>query len=798
MYRNYLKITWRFLLRSKLYASINVTGLAVGMAVFMLIFLYVRDEISYDTYHNESDNIYRIVSNLTVPDGYFEFASTPPHLGSRLKEDFPEVIDYTRLANLGGVLKVGEKSFRDDRGIYSDPSFFNLFDIPILQKNQDTPLSNPFTIVLTESAAKKYFADEDVLGKTIEIEGIEQPFSIVAVMEDVPANSHFSFDYLISMRTREALDFLREGQWFYLDYYTYLLLPENQRIQELETKLPDFIEKHIGDAQRDAGQTYEFKFQRLADIYLRSSRDVEIGANGNIQYVYIFSLIAIFILVIACVNFMNLSTARASKRAKEIGLRKVVGAVRKQLISQFLMESILISVLSFVLAIVVTMWVLPFFNQIVSKELSMQILFETQTLVFWLALIFVSGFLAGIYPAMVLSRFRPVRVLSSGSPTSSENTLLRKGLVVFQLMISTILIMGTIVINQQLKSMQNQNLGFDKDQILTINFARNNEVLEKMDELRSEFMKNANVANAAFSTFIPSTGASNWYTTYEVTPGEKLNASMYGYLVDYDFIDTYGLEVLVGRGFNKEIPMDVDDAYVINEAAALKIGFENYEDAIGKPINQIGKEGKIVGVIKNFNFKSLHNEVEPLVMQMAPPFLSFMSVRLNSGKALETIGELEETWNSMISSVPFEVAFLDQDLNRRYAAEIRTGEVFTIFSGLAIFIAALGLFALSTLSAEQQRKNISVRRVLGASERGIVYAFAVQFLKLAGVALVVSIPITYWLAESWLNDFSYRIDLGASIFLLGGFITLLVTLLTVSFQSFRLTRLNPAYNLRSE
>lgn len=798
MYNNYLKIALRFLLGSKLYTSINVTGLAVGMAVFMLIFLYVRDELGYDSYHTKSDSIYRVVSNLTTPDSYFEFAVSPPQLGPNLKKDFPEVIEQLRIVKSEGVPKIGEKIFRDDVGVYSEPSFFSLFDIPILEKNRETPLSEPYTIVLTESAARKYFGDKSAVGNAMEIVGIDQTFLVVAIMQDVPSNSHFSFDYLISISTRESLGYLKEGQWFNLDYYTYLLLPENHSVKELVAKLPDFIENHIGEIQRNAGQSYEFEIQRLTDIHLTSHRMVELGANGNIQYIYIYSLIAIFVLIIACVNFINLSTARASKRAKEIGLRKVVGAVRTQLVSQFLLESTLISVFSFILAVILTTISLTFYNGIIDKDLSIRILFEAQTLLFWIALVFISGFLAGIYPAIVLSRYKPIRALKSGTTTNFDYTYLRKGLVVFQLVISTILIMGTIVINTQLQRMQNQNLGFDREQILTINFDGDETVLGKMDELRSEFLKISNVTNAAFSRFTPSTEVGNWYTMYEGTPGETHNASMYGYLVDYNFIDTYGLQILVGRGFDRTIASDIDEAYIINETAARKIGFINYQDAIDKPINQLGKDGKIVAVVKDFNFRSLHNEIEPLVLQLAPRTLSIMSVKLSSGNVLETINDLKETWSSIVPSVPFEVAFLDQDLTRRYSSEIRTSNVFTIFSGLAIFIASLGLFALSTLSAEQQRKSISVRKVLGATQREVIYDFTLQFFKLSCLALIISIPATYLLAEAWLKDFPYRIDVGFSIFLLGGLATIFVTIITVSYQSFRLSKLNPVQNLRSE
>ncbi len=799
MYKNYIKIAMRSLTRSKLYSVINISGLAIGMAVFMLIFLYVKDELSYDDYHKKGNNIYRVVSDLTVPDNFFQFAITPPHLGARLKEDFPEVQDFVRLSRRRGLIKYENQTFKDEAGLYVDPSFFDFFDIPLVNGNKQTTLAEPLTIALTESTAKKYFGEDDPIGKLLEFDGVEQPFAVVAVVQDAPTNTHFEFDYLISMSTKESLGVIQEGQWFFLDYFTYIMLPDGYNTSELQTKLPDFIEKNIGDAQRSAGQTYQFHFQQLKDIHLKSHRDVEIGTNGNMQYIYIFSLIAIFIVVVACVNFMNLSTARSSKRAKEIGLRKVVGAVKRQLVAQFLIESIVITIFAFILALGITVLTLPSFNLIVTKELLASDLFENGMPVFWLTLVLFTGFLAGIYPALVLSNFKPIKVLRSSTTTGRENTLLRKVLVVFQLIISTILIMGTIVISQQLHNMQNQNLGFNKDQMLLIDFAYDQSVQDRMEELREELKKNPVVSNVTFSRYAPSTGVANWYTTFETSPGEMQNASMYGYLVDFDFIDTYGLEMVAGRAFDKKMSTDGEEAFIINEAAAFKIGLENPNDAIGKQIGQFGKQGKIIGVVKNFNFKTLHNEIEPLVMQIEEPqLLSLLSIKLSGSIQLETLESLEDSWDNVISSIPFEAFFLDQELNQRYDAEIRTGKVFAIFSGLAIFIAALGLFALSTLSAEQQRKNISVRKVLGASEGGIVYGFANQFLRLAIIALLISIPAAYLLAESWLENFTYRININLSIFLLGGLAILVITLLTISFQSFRLTRLNPAQNLRSE
>lgn len=800
MYKNYIKIAWRGLVRSKLYSIINIAGMAVAMAVFMLIFLYVTRETSYDRYNDKSDQIHRVVSNLTVPGSYFEFALTPPNLGPSFVRDFPEVLSQVRLTESGGTLHYGEKSFAENSIVYTDQTFFEFFDIPLLQGNPATALTAPFSLILTESAAAKYFEGENPIGKIITMDGVEEPFSVTGVIADVPENTHFNFGMLMSMSTRKAQGSLKdEGQWFHVEYYTYLLFPEGYDPRQLESKLPDFIERNIGDTQRKVKQSYEFEFQKLTDIHLRSHRDAEVGTNGDIQYVYIFSIIALFIVLIACVNFMNLSTSRASQRAKEIGIRKVVGALRRQLIAQFLTESIVISLLSFGLAFLLVLWALPSFNNLIEQEFLFAHLFEGSYALLWPALMLFIGLLAGFYPALILSGFSPISVLKSANASSQSNSLLRKGLVVFQLVISTILIIGTLVINAQLKNMQNQNLGFDQDQLVLMNYAGSSAVIDNMEAIRTELKRNPGVSNVSFSSSGPAMSFGNWYTEYETVGGEIQNASLFGYLVDHDFLETYGLELIAGRGFDRSFETDMDEAFVINEQVLKEMGLTSPVDAIGKKFSQFGKDGKVIGVVRDFNFRPLYSAIEPLVIHLTDPnFYSFISIRLNAGSDVSVLAELEEVWSGMVEAVPFEVSFMNEALNQEYFAEVRTQKILGSFSSLAIFIAALGLFALSTLSADQQRKNISIRKILGAREMDIAYRFSSGFFKLAMVSLFISIPIAYFVSESWLTNFSYRIGFDPVIFILGGAITTAITLLTVSFQSFRITRLNPAQNLRSE
>ena len=796
MFRNYLKTGWRGLVRDRLYSLVNLSGLTVAITVFLLIFLYVQDELSYDRYHPDHENTYRVVSNLTTPGNYFEFALTPPHLGERMQEDFPEVLKQLRLAYFSETLSYGEQSFEEDGGRYADATFFDFFGIPLLQGDTKTALAEPYSIVLTESSAQRYFGDEDPLGKLLQAEGVDQPFVVTGVMAEVPDNTHFDASMLVSMNTREAQETILPGQWFFLDYYTYLKVPEGFNVKALQAKMPDFIEKHIGETQRSVNQSYQFEFQQLKDIHLKSKRDVELAVNGDVQYVRIFSIVAIFILTIACVNFMNLSTARATKRAKEIGVRKVVGAVRRQLVAQFLVESLLISLCAFVLAFSASFLLLDAFNELVSKNLVYTSLFEGVGPYVWMAALTLTGVLAGLYPALFLSGFKPISVLKSSKTVGGGSNFLRKGLVVFQLMISTTLIVGVIVIDRQLFSLQNQNLGFDKERMVVIDY---NGSMEQQEVLKAELSQLAAVKQVSFSRFNPRGGAVNWFTEYEQSPGELVNASMFGALVDFDFMDTYGFELLAGRVHNRNIAMDMDSAYVINEAAVKKMGFEGPEQALGQLVGQNGNLGRVIGVVKDFNFRSLHNEIEPLLIYPTNPmFYNKLSVRIGEGDAVAAMEQIRQVWEQVIPDRELEAAFLNDQLKQYYEAELLTVEVFDLFSDLAIFIAALGLFALSTFTAAQQQKATSVRKVLGASTSRLAMGFVSHFIKLSLLAFAISMPLAWLLAESWLSGFPYRIHLDATMVAFTAVFMLLLTLLAVSFQSWRVARSNPATVLRGE
>lgn len=796
MLRNYLKIGWRGLLRERLYSLINLIGLTVAITVAMLIVLYVKDEASFDNYHQDGDRIYRVASNLTTPGNYFEFALTPPHLGQRMQEDFGGIESHMRLAYFSATVDYEDKSFEETSSLYADPEFFNFFSIPLVQGNADKALAAPYSVVLTEETARKYFGGEGAMGKLLQVEGLKQPLVVTGVMEEVPVNTHFDTDLLVSMSTRVSEEIIRPGQWFYLDYYTYLKLAPDVDVAQISLKMDQFIEKHIGDAQRSANQTYQFDFQNVKDIHLKSHRDVELAVNGHIQYLYIFSTVAIAILLIASVNFMNLSTARATRKSKEVGVRKVVGAVRGQLVSQFLVESSLITFMAGILSLCLVYLVLPPFNQLIDKQLSFELLFSGTMPVYWLVLLVSLAMLAGFYPALFLSRFKPVAALRSAKVVEGNGGWLRRGLVVFQLMISTALIIGVLVINRQLGGIQGKDLGFDKENIVLIDYASGPEMAKI---LRAELSKEPAVKQVSFSRFSPREGAINWFTQYEKEPGQLENASMYGALVDYEFIETYNLELLAGRTFDKSQAMDADSAYVLNEAAVRKIGYESNQAALGQLIGQNGNLGRVIGVVKDFNFRSLHHEIEPMVMYISDPrFYSYISVKTHKGQGLAVMEALEKVWRNVNPDKPFEAAYLNDRLNQYYEGELLTRQIFDIFSKLAIFIAALGLFALSSFIAARQQKAVCVHKVLGAPMAKLSLRFIWQFIKLALIAFAISLPAAWFLADKWLENFTYRTELDLGLIALTSLVMLLITLISVSFQSLRISRANPATILRSE
>jgi len=808
MLKNYFKIAVRNLWKNKGFAAINIAGLAIGLACFVLIALYVVDELSYDRYNTKAGNIYRVDADINFGGNELKLAVSSDPMGAALKKDYPQVEEYTRVYASSGskLIKKGNEFIEEEQVANVDSTFFNVFTVPAINGDTKTALNEPNTVVVSASAAKKYFGSTDVAGKTIEADNT--PYKITAVVEDVPRNSHFILDFYFSMKNADY----QFGNYLSHNFQTYIVLKEGTDYKAFEKNFPQFVDKYIlpqakqfmnissMDEFSKAGNKLEYSLMPLTDIHLHSDRFPELGTNGNIQYVYIFGAVALFILLIACINFMNLSTARSASRAKEVGIRKVLGTERKNLISQFLTESTLMAVVSLLIAVALAWIALPYFNDIAAKSLSISSIFSMRIFPFLVALPFIVGLVAGSYPAFFLSGFKPITVLKGKINTGFKKSALRSGLVVFQFFTSIILIIGTAVIYKQLNYIQTTSLGFNKDQVLIINSAgalRNN-----ADAFKNEVLNMPGVTGATLSSYLPvaSSRSDNTYSK-EAVMDSKNALSMQTWVVDYDYMNTMGMQIIKGRNFSKDFGAD-SSGIILNEAAVKVLG---YDDPIGKKIYTNFQDNSstqnisytIIGVVKDFHYESLRQNIFPLGMRLGQS-TGLASFKVNAKDIQSLVKQVEAKWKTMAPGMPFSYRFMDDAFDNIYRAEQRVGKVAITFSVLAIFIACLGLFGLVTYMAEQRTKEIGVRKVLGASIPNLVTMLSKDFLKLVIIAAVVAFPVAGWAMHTWLQDFAYRINIDWWIFLLAGIIALLIALVTVCFQAVKAAMANPVKSLRTE
>ena len=803
MFKNYLKIALRNLRKHQAYSFINIAGLAVGLACCLLISLYVKEELSYDRYHAKADRIFKVVTDSRSPEKQSKFALTPAPLAETLIRDFPEVETTTRLFTFygEGLVKYGEKRFNQPDIYFGDSTFSAVFSIPLIRGDTKTALARPNTVVLSETAVRKYFGNEEPLGKTLSLND-DFDVQVTGVMGDIPANTHFHCDFLISLTTTRMSrnpSFISN-----INFHTYAVLRHGASPQMLETKFPEAIKKYAASqVAARFGQTYEaytaagnetkWALVPVTDIHLRSNREYEIEPNGNITTVYLFAAIAAIVLLIACINFMNLATARSASRAKEIGVRKVIGSNRLQLLRQFLTESLLLSFLALLAALVLVELFLPTFNQLAGKQIETSFFANAASIAILLGVTLLVGLLAGSYPAFVLSAMHPALVLKGSSPISPSGAWIRRGLVVFQFAISVALIAGTFIVHNQLGFVLNRQLGFEKEQILVVKRAS---VLERQREtFKQKLLQNPDIVNAATSTTLP--GKLFGRSTYHAlgSPAENTYA-MHEIYVDENFLETLSITLSAGRNFSREFATDTS-AVILNEAAAELFG---WTDPLGQSLTQPGDSlwrANVIGVVKNFHFESLHKKIQPLVI-LHQPFYQYLSIRVRSENIAATVQAVEKLWREFIPQQPFEFSFLDQDFDAQYRAEQRTGKIFGIFAALAIFIACLGQFGLASYTIQKRTKEIGVRKVLGASIASIVGLLSKEFVKLVVIAMLIASPLAYIIMNRWLQDFAYRIDIGMLTFVLAGSVALVIALLTVSFQSIRAALANPADALRYE
>jgi len=807
MIRNYIKVALRNLWKNKGYSAINIIGLAAGLATCLLIIMYVWDELSYDKFNEKADRIYRVDSDIKFGGTDMKLAVSSDPMGATLKRDYPQVEQFTRIYASEGrkLIRKGNEYVTEPAIAYVDSTFFDVFSFPLIAGNPKTALNDPNTAVISQSGAKKYFGTEDVIGKVIETNE-KVSFKITALMKDMPHNSHFKFDILLSM---DNVNY-QFGNYLSHNFTTYIVLQKGTDPAIFKSRFRDILDKYLlpqakafmslksMDEFEKSGNYIEYHLMPLTKIHLYSARFPELAPNGDIQSVYIFSAVALFILLIACINFMNLSTARSSNRAKEVGIRKVLGTERKTLIGQFLTESTLVAVIALIIALSITYFILPFFNDVSNKTLQFSNLFDKKFIPFLILIPLVVGVIAGSYPAFYLSSFQPITVLKGKLAAGFKKSNLRSTLVVIQFSTTIILIIATIVVYSQLNYIQTRKLGYNKSQVLIINNidALNNQA----KAFTTEISGYNGINHATLSSFLPVQNSSRSDNTYskEAVMDTKTGLNMQTWDIDEDYLPTMGMELVKGRNFSREFLTD-SNAMIINETTAALLG---YEDPIGKNV-YINDENKnlvpikVIGVVKNFHFESLRQTVGPLCFRLRRS-TGFAIFKINTTDVKSLVSKVESTWKKMAPGMPFSYRFLDESFDEMYRTEQRTGKLAMAFAVLAIIIACMGLFGLATYAAEQRIKEIGIRKVLGASVNNIVEMLSKDFLKLIVISSIIAIPLAWWGMHSWLQDFAYRIDMPWWVFLLAVVIALFIALGTVSFQAIRAALANPVKSLRTE
>lgn len=794
MLKNYIIAAIRNLYKNKGFSIINILGLSIGLASFILITLYVYHERSFDRYHEKADRIFRIVENLrTENEMLFQSTSSPP-MGPTLAHDFPEVQNYVRFTGTGLLVRKGDVSFYEEECYLADSSAFEVFTWPLLKGDVKTALTAPKTVVLTTSTAKKYFGDEDPMGQALEIDG--EQYKVTGVMEEVPENAHFRFDLLVSFSTWSVNNKQYEmSAWFWNGFHTYILLRDENQIEQLRAKMPGFIERNI----EKGGMYYEaLPLQPLTSIYLETPRSWENGKRGSLNNLYILSIIAVFTLLIACFNYVNLATARASRRLKEVGLRKVLGAQRRMLIVQFLGESIFVSVLATLLGFGIAWLVLPAFNNLIESTLSFGIFPHAYYVWGGLAgLALFLGLFSGSYPAFMISGFQPLQIFRPSLGSIFSHQYFRKILVSAQFVISITLVAGTLLIFDQLRLVRSQDLGFQKEATLTLQMSGDNEIRKHLESVKNELLRVEGVTSVAASHTVPGESTTNLYAEIEMQDGKMSPSNINTNFVDHDFLTGYGIDIVAGRNFSRDFKADDTTAFIINETAMKDFGWTS-QNALGKKVNQNGRQGVIVGVMKDFHYRSLHHKIEPLMLTMNFYAYNVLSLKIKSAIIPSVVEGIGKQWKALAPTLPFRYSFLDQDYDKLYKADAQLGKVAGVFSSLAILVGCLGLLGLTSFSVERRVKEIGIRKVLGASAGNVIFMISKEFVALILISFVIAIPVTYYLITKWLENFTDRISIGPFNFIFAGLSVLVIAWLTVSYLSFKAAATNPSQALRSE
>jgi putative ABC transport system permease protein len=800
MFKNYLKIAIRNIRKHKGYAFINIAGLSIGMACCILIVAYIITELSYDKYNENADRIYRIAAEVNIGGFTGTLAFTNAPVGPVLQKDYPEVLNSVRIRPVSKkFVKFEDREFYEDGILYADNSIFDIFTFPMIKGDRETALVTAYSVVLTEDTAKKYFGDDDPIGKFLKFDN-QDDFTVTGVVRNVPRNSHFTFDMLCSYETYFTQNKQARENWFNFNLHTYLLFPENYDYRELEKKFPALVDTYMGKVLKALGGEIKYFLQPLTSIHLHSNLEGEISGNSDVLYVYIFSAIALFILFIACINFMNLATARSATRAKEVGMRKVIGAHKKELIRQFLGESIIYSFFSLLIALILVQLAMPLFRSLSGTELGINYAEMPWLIPCLLGLVLFVGIIAGCYPALFLSSFQPASVLKGSLKSGAANKRFRSILVVAQFIISVTLIIGTGIILNQLNYMKNTNPNFDKENVIFVRII-DQKIQQSLDFVKNELKKIPGVISVAASSAVP--GQNTDVIPYIPEGFQEDNSQLMETIaVDHDFVPTLGIEIADGRNFSTEFTTDKKEAAIINETAVKKFGWDS---PVGKTIKAPGSgfpmrwETKtVIGVVKDFHFSSLHKIIMPLYIDNAPSYADKISIKISPQNTTGTLRLLREKWKEIDPYRPFEYSFLDETFDSQYRPDERLSKIFASFTIFAILIACLGLFGLASFMSEQRTKEIGIRKVLGASVPGIILMLSKNFLKLVIIANIIAWPISYLAMKNWLQNFAYRINIGLWIFILTAALSLCIALLTVSYQSVKASLSNPADAIKYE
>lgn len=798
MFKNLFKIAIRSILKDKSYSAINILGLTIGITCSMFLFMYILDELSYDRYHKNADNIYRIVSNIKEPDNAFTWAVAQIPVAEELRDNYPEVENAVRFFQMSrNLYKNGDQQFYEAEFFLADSTVFDMFDYEFVKGDPATAIDLPFSIVLTEKIAKKYFGDADPVGQSLQNQQNEE-FKITGVIKDLPTNSHFRFDALVSRNTRPQ----NRGSWGNFGVFTYIQLPANYDLAKMYVSLDTIVKQRVNPIFEQYGISIKYELQKLTDIHLYSKIQDEAEAGGDISYIYIFGAVAAFMLIIACINYMNLATARSANRAKEVGIRKVMGSQRAQLVLQFITESVVIALIALVVSLALIYLLLPAFNSLSSKEMPFGYILQAPVLLSLLGIVVFVGVAGGSYPAFYLSGFNPVSVLKGKLSSKGGSVFFRKSLVVTQFAISIFMLISTLIVFDQLKFLRNKDLGFNKKQVVRIDLS-GRALREKSNVLVEKIKQNSDVELVGMADSSPGEGIGKLLIQVEDNEGKLDEKGVDLYSADYDFVKTLGMQIVQGRDFSRDIISDTTYAVLVNEAMVKRMAWDN---PIGKKFvfqgngpNNTDIEKHVVGVVKDYHQNSLYDIIEPLMIILDDE-QNYIFVRTKEGDVRQTLAGLEKVWKEVNPNNPFEYKFLDQDFDSQYRSDEKRSQIFTAFSGLTIAIACLGLLGLAAFTTEQRTKEIGVRKVIGASINSLVFLVSKEFFLLVGIGMVLAFPAAWYFTNSWLQNFAYRIELEGEwlTFIVSALLAFAITMVTVGYHVLRAAAANPVNSLRDE